>query len=232
MALASNMSESAPRWGAKTRDYWWTVLFTDPIAVPLVRLLARSGVSPDQISVLAIVLGVAVGPLFALGTRAGFIAGALTFYAAFTVDCIDGKLARAAGVTSEKGAALDRIGDAARRGSASLGMLLGVSASETLDEYLAWAVVYVVLAYVFLELSGAEAPAEKTTASVDFDSMSPWARWFARRRLLPTPGMPDAQAVVFILGPLTTLFWASFPIGIALVGSGVTINMWRRLRLR
>lgn len=225
------MSESAPSSGAKKRDYWWTVLFTDPIAVPIVRILARSRrVTPDQISYLAIVLGLGVGPLFALGTRTGFIAGALTFYVAFIVDCIDGKLARAIGVSSERGASLDRIGDAARRGSASLGLILGLRASERLDEYVVWSIVYVVLAYVFFELSGAEAPAEKTRGAFDNESASPWVRWFARRRLLPTPGMPDAQAVVFILGPLTGLFCASLGTGITLATCGVTINAWRRLR--
>lgn len=225
------MSQSRPT-GAKTRDYWWTVIFTDPIAVPVVRVLARSRrVTPDQISYLAIALGLGVGPFFAWGTRAGFVAGALTFYVAFIVDCIDGKLARAIGVSSEKGAALDRIGDAARRGSASLGLILGLRGSERYDDYVVWAIVYVVLAYVFFELSGAEAPVERTRGEVDPDSISsPWVRWFARRRLLPTPGMPDAQAVVFILGPLTGLFCVSLALGIALAISGVTINAWRRLR--
>jgi phosphatidylglycerophosphate synthase len=225
------MSDSSPAAGAKRRDYWWTVLFTDPIAVPLVRLLARSGrVTPDQISYLAIVLGLAVGPLFALGTRTGFIAGAVTFYFAFVVDCIDGKLARALQTSSPKGAALDQVGDAARRGSASLGMLLGLHFSDAYREHLVWGFVYVVLAYAFFELSGAEAPAEKTRGAFDIESASPWVRWCARRRLLPTPGMPDAQALVFIIGPLTTGFTITFAIGIALASAGLAINAIRRLR--
>jgi phosphatidylglycerophosphate synthase len=226
------MSRSSSSFGSKRRDYWWTVLVTDPIAVPLVRILARTHfLNPDQVSYLAIVLGLGVGPLFALGTRVGFVAGGLTFYLAFMVDCIDGKLARATGVTSKRGAALDRIGDAARRASASLGVLLGLGQSERYDEYLIWALVYVVLAYLFLELSGAEAPEERTRGSFDIDSVSsPWVRWFARRRMLPTPGIPDMQAVVFIMGPITSWFSVGFAIGIALAISGTMINLWRRLR--
>ena len=226
------MSLSSSSFGSKKRDYWWTVLVTDPIAVPLVRILARSHfLNPDQVSYLAIVLGLGVGPWFALGTRVGFVAGGLTFYLAFMVDCIDGKLARAIGVESKRGAALDRIGDAARRASASLGLLLGLSQSERYDEYVVWALVYVVLAYLFLELSGAEAPEERTRGPFDIDSVSsPWVRWFARRRMLPTPGIPDMQAVVFILGPITGLFSIGFAVGIALAISGTMINLWRRLR--
>ena len=225
------MSRGSSSFGSKRRDYWWTVLVTDPIAVPLVRILARSHfLNPDQVSYLAIVLGLAVGSLFALGTRVGFVAGGLTFYLAFMVDCIDGKLARAIGVESKRGAALDRIGDAARRASASLGVLVGLHQSERYDEYLAWALVYVVLAYLFLELSGAEAPEERTRGPFDIDSASPWVRWFARRRMLPTPGIPDMQAVVFILGPITGLLSVGFAVGIALAISGTMINLWRRLR--
>jgi phosphatidylglycerophosphate synthase len=226
------MSRSSSSFGSKKRDYWWTVLFTDPVAVPLVRILARSHfLNPDQVSYLAIFLGLGVGPLFALGTRVGFVAGGFTFYIAFMVDCIDGKLARAIGVESKRGAALDRIGDAARRASASLGILLGLHQSERYGEFLAWAFVYVVLAYLFLELSGAEAPEERTRGPFDIDSEpSPWVRWFARRRMLPTPGMPDIQAVVFILGPITGLFSVGFAIGIALAISGTLVNLWRRLR--
>jgi phosphatidylglycerophosphate synthase len=226
------MSRSSSSFGSKKRDYWWTVLFTDPVAVPLVRILARSHfLNPDQVSYLAIFLGLGVGPLFALGTRVGFVAGGFTFYIAFMVDCIDGKLARAIGVESKRGAALDRIGDAARRASASLGILLGLHQSERHGEFLAWAFVYVVLAYLFLELSGAEAPEERTRGPFDIDSEpSPWVRWFARRRMLPTPGMPDIQAVVFILGPITGLFSVGFAIGIALAISGTMVNLWRRLR--
>jgi phosphatidylglycerophosphate synthase len=226
------MSRSSSSFGSKKRDYWWTVLFTDPVAFPLVRILARSHfLHPDQVSYLAIFLGLGVGPLFALGTRVGFVAGGVTFYLAFMVDCIDGKLARAIGVESKRGAALDRIGDAARRASASLGILLGLHQSERYGEFLAWAFVYVVLAYLFLELSGAEAPEERTRGPFDIDSEpSPWVRWFARRRMLPTPGMPDIQAVVFILGPITGLFSVGFAIGIALAISGTMVNLWRRLR--
>ena len=227
------MSLSSSSFGSKKRDYWWTVLVTDPIAVPLVRILARSHfLNPDQVSYLAIVLGLGVGPWFALGTRVGFVAGGLTFYLAFMVDCIDGKLARAIGVESKRGAALDRIGDAARRASASLGLLLGLSQSERYDEYLVWALVYVVLAYLFLELSGAEAPEERTRSPFDIDSVSsPWVRWFARRRMLPTPGMPDVSAIVFVIGPLLGTILPALYVGIVMVIFGILLTFRRRLRV-
>jgi phosphatidylglycerophosphate synthase len=221
--------------GAKKRDYWWTVLFTDPIAIPLVRLLARrKWLTPDQVSILAIVLGLAVGPLFWWGTTATFIAGGLVFYLAFIVDCVDGKLARALGTTSARGADLDVMGDAARRASASLGLVIGTwRAAGGFETKLWWAVVYVVSAYFFVELSGGSEVRQEAWFKKDATEPRREGRWAAalgRRRLLPTPGMPDVQAIVFILGPVTTVILPALVIGTALVVGGSLINIVRRLR--
>ena len=45
-----------PTWdanadGAKKRDYWWTVLAVDPLAIPITRLLVRKRWSnPDEVT--------------------------------------------------------------------------------------------------------------------------------------------------------------------------------------
>ena len=232
--------------GEKKRDYWWTVIATDPLAVPLTRLLVPARfVSPNAISVLALLLGIAVGPAFALGTRTGLIAGGLLFYFAFMVDCVDGKLARARGQTSALGAALDTIGDAARRASASVGLIVFLYRSGDYSSDAFWvAVAYAVTAYFFLELSGVSerktAHLAKTGRAVDDatleelrgegDGGGRWAQAMARHRLLPTPGMPDVQAVVFILGPVTGLVIPGLIAGMAMLGVGMLVNIARRMR--
>lgn len=224
---------TALRLGAKTRDYWWTVLFTDPLALPIVSICARRRVNPDLVSFVALILGLGVGPLFALGTRSGLIAGALVFYAAFVADCIDGKLARALGVTTRRGAALDRLSDGGRRASASLGLIAWLwQSNDAGDGRVWWGIVYAVLAYYFLEISGKETALDKTTAPVAQPEQSSrgWAAALARRRLLPTPGMPDVQAVAFILGPLTGFVGIGLAVGIAMLVMGILISAWRRLR--
>jgi hypothetical protein len=52
----------------------------------------------------------------------------------------------------------------------------------------------------------------------------------ARRRLLPNPGMPDVQAVVFIFGPLTGLVVPALAVGIGMVVAAIVLTLWRRLR--
>lgn len=227
--------------GAKKRDYWFTVLLTDPVAVPLTNFLAkRRLLTPNQVTIVSLVLGLSVGVFFATGQRWGLIAGGIAFYLAFITDCVDGKLARATGITSDKGQALDALADGGRRASASLGLGLylwnivepaRLTIGQTAPLELAversdvlWLLVYVVLAYYFLEISGAEKgePAGGVRGK--------WSQTLARYRLLPNPGMPDVQAIVFIFGPLTGLVVPALMIGIAMVSVAILLTVRRRLR--
>jgi phosphatidylglycerophosphate synthase len=219
-------AETTPPPGAKKRDYWWTVLATDPVAVPVVRLLARKRwLTPNQVTGLGLAFGLSVGVAFSFGTRTGLVVGALLFYLAFLFDCIDGKLARALGIQSALGDGLDHLADGGRRASASLGLVVWLWRAEGVPEAaFLWAVVYAVLAYYFLEISGARKGVPVTQAGAR------WSASLARRRLLPTPGMPDVQAIVFILGPLTGFVVPALGIGIAMVVAAILITARRRIR--
>ncbi len=212
--------------GEKERDYWFTVLLTDPVAVPVTRVIARYKLlSPDAVSALALLTGLCVGGLFALGTRTSLVLGGVTFYVAFVFDCVDGKLARALRVTSPRGEALDRLADGGRRASASLGLAVYLWRAEGIaDATVWWAVTYAIAAYYFLEISGAERARAGAGLTGRLSAM------LARRRLLPNPGMPDVQAVVFIFGPLTGLVVPALAVGIGMVAAAVVLTLWRRLR--
>jgi phosphatidylglycerophosphate synthase len=238
---------SAPP-GAKKLDYWWTVLVTDPIAVPITRGLIRTRwLSANQVSVIALVLGLSVGPVFAVGTRWALIAGALLFYAAFIVDCVDGKLARALGTTGPRGEAFDKLSDGGRRAAGSLGLSLWLwNASVSGPNSLWWAgdgvpegavlfgVVYAVAAYYFLEVSGGSDVRRDSWGVSEEGPVAQagggWARTLARHRLLPNPGMPDVQAIVFIIGPITGLVVPALVVGTAMVVTGIVMNAVRGLR--
>lgn len=99
----------------KQRDSWWTVLLVDPLAAPVVRLLAnRTSVTPNQLSFFAFVLGLGSATMFLLGTWPWLVGGAVLFYLAFYVDCLDGKIARLKGTGSTWGQWLDFIFDRIR----------------------------------------------------------------------------------------------------------------------
>jgi phosphatidylglycerophosphate synthase len=210
--------------GSKKRDYWFTVLLTDPVALPIVRALARKRwLSPDAVTVIALLLGLSVGVFFSTGERWGLIVGAVAFYFAFVFDCVDGKLARALQVTSPRGEALDHLADGGRRASAGLGLSVYLWRVEG-DATILYAVVYIVASYYFLEISGAERGASMGRLGGRLSG------WLAQRRLLPNPGMPDVQAITFILGPLTGLVALGLALGTAMVTVAIGLTVYRRLR--
>ena len=212
--------------GAKKRDYWWTVLAIDPLAVPVARAVARRRVmSPDQITILSLVLGLATGPLYAIGSYWAFVAGAVVYYLSFMFDCVDGKVARLLGASSARGKALDAMADGLRRSSGALGLLwFLIHDADTTVIGLEIAIAFAVLSFYFMDISGAEKgePASGTRGR--------WSAALSRHRLLPTPGMPDVSAIVYLFGPVTTLVVPAFAVGLVMVVAGILLTWRRRLR--
>ena len=210
----------ASAW-AKSRDYWWTVLAVDPLAVPLARYLARKRwLSADQVTWVSMLLGLPVGLAYAFGW---LIAGGALFYISFLFDCVDGKLARAFGTLGSHGQSLDIMADGARRASASLGLALYLYRYDGGGGFW-WAVVYGILAFYFNQMSGGtrEEPATKIGGR--------WSEALGRRRLLPTPGTPDVAALVFVIGPITGLVVPALAVGCAMLGVGILLLVYRFAR--
>ena len=98
----------------KPRDSWWTVVLVDPLAVRIVWLLAPfRWATPNFVTGVSFLFGIAAALAFLDGSRPGLVLGALLFYFAFVLDCVDGKIARLKGNGSEVGKwaefVLDRI---------------------------------------------------------------------------------------------------------------------------
>ncbi len=208
----------------KKRDYWWTVLAVDPIAVPLAQRIAyRRLMTADQATMVSVLLAVPIGVAYASGSRAGLIGGAVLFYLAFLFDCVDGKVARALGSASHRGEMLDELVDAVRRVSASVGLAVYLWRSEADGSF--WlAVAYVVIAFFFADISG-ETRGEPQTALG-----GRWSQALARRRLHPTPGTPDIGAITFIFGPVTGFVVPCLAIGVTMLAAGTVMVLRRRLR--
>ncbi len=84
--------------------------FTDPTA----RILSKTGVTPNALTVMGFLVSVAAGVIIALGY---FLAGGLVMLFAGAFDLMDGPVARATGKTSRFGgfldSTLDRLSEAA-----------------------------------------------------------------------------------------------------------------------
>jgi len=75
---------------------------------PLVRLLMRAGITPNQLTLAALALGVAAGVLIALALP---VTAALVLLLSGLLDALDGELARQSGAATPFGAFLDSIAD-------------------------------------------------------------------------------------------------------------------------
>ena len=226
------MTVTEPNWdatadGAKKRDYWWTVLVVDPIAIPLTRVLAkRRWMTPDDVTIVSLVLGLLTGLFFAVGDRWALVVGGIVYYASFVLDCVDGKLARTLNLSSARGHALDAMSDSARRASAAIGIVtyLVFSAPFVRAHEIVLAAAFGVLSAYFIEISGAE------RGEASGGMRGSWDAALAKRRLLPTPGMPDVAAIAYVLGPISGLVVPGIYIGLVMVTAGILITWRRRLR--
>ncbi|GAA1857385.1 CDP-alcohol phosphatidyltransferase family protein [Actinomadura bangladeshensis] len=132
----------------KARDAWWTVLLVDPLASRLVRFTAnRTRVTPNQLTVGALILGLAAGACFTVASWPWLLAGALLYHLSFTLDCMDGKIARLKGTGSVFGAWLDYIFDRVRVLACAIALMAGQYAATDNVAY-----IWTAVAVVFLDM--------------------------------------------------------------------------------
>jgi phosphatidylglycerophosphate synthase len=99
----------------KQRDSWWTVLLVDPVATPMVRWTAmRTRFTPNQVTCGALFFGLSAAACFSRSDWKWLAIGALLYHCSFILDCMDGKLARLTGQSSEFGSWLDYVFDRIR----------------------------------------------------------------------------------------------------------------------
>lgn len=101
-----------PRHVEEPIDYYWH----RPLAAVLVRLLERSGISPNQVTLLSGLFSLLSGAALTLGCWYGSAwaaIGGCLLLVGIVLDCADGQLARVLGISSPVGRALDGLMDSA-----------------------------------------------------------------------------------------------------------------------
>jgi phosphatidylglycerophosphate synthase/choline kinase len=109
----------------KGADGFFTTYFVSPYSKYIARFAARHGWTPNVITTVSMAIGLAAAAAFALGSRASLIAGAVLLQAAFTMDCVDGQLARYSRQFSKLGAWLDSIFDRGKEYVVYAGLAIG-----------------------------------------------------------------------------------------------------------
>jgi phosphatidylglycerophosphate synthase len=96
------------RQSKKKRDNFWTEWVSRPPAAVLVYILKNTGITPNQVSFLAIGVALAgCATLVLWRTWLGLVVAGLVLQLAYVIDCVDGQLARTKNLASPVGALLD-----------------------------------------------------------------------------------------------------------------------------
>jgi phosphatidylglycerophosphate synthase len=111
----------------KATDGFFTTFFVSPYSKHIARWAARRGLTPNQVTTASMAVGVLAAAAFATGERWGLIAGAILLQVAFTLDCVDGQLARYTMTFTRFGAWLDSIFDRAKEYVVYAGLAIGAS---------------------------------------------------------------------------------------------------------
>jgi len=117
-----------------------------------VRPLARTAVTPNQLTAARLAAGLGAAACFAVGDAAWGWAGAAAFVLAMALDRADGELARAKGAHSRFGHVFDLVADGASNAAAFIGIGVGVARhGGALAEYAPMLGIVAGLAVAFTE---------------------------------------------------------------------------------
>ena len=127
-ALAATDEERALLDAAvKARDGFFTTFFVSPYSKYVARWAARVGLTPNAVTTVSMLLGLAAAAGFATGERWGLVAGAVLLQVAFMLDCVDGQLARYTRRFSAFGGWLDSIFDRGKEFAVYAGLAIGAA---------------------------------------------------------------------------------------------------------
>src|SRR5213080_4792416 len=92
-------------------EEWLDLRFFRPIGIRIARALYPTGISPDQVTLWSLLIGLVAGHLFVYQDRWIDVIGFVLFIVSDVFDSADGQLARLRGTSTRFGRALDGIND-------------------------------------------------------------------------------------------------------------------------
>ena len=116
---------------SKSDDGFVATFLSRPLSRLLTPWALRLRLSPNQVTAVSVVIGLAAAALFAVGGPVALIAGALLLQLSLVVDCVDGDVARYTRLFSPLGAWLDASTDRLKEFACYAGLAWGAGAGRT-----------------------------------------------------------------------------------------------------
>ena len=108
-------------------DGFYSTFVVRKLSKPLTRLAIRLGLSPNVITALSFLIGVAAAALFASGQWWWVLLGAVLLQVSLIIDCVDGEVARATRQFTSVGAWLDAATDRVKEFAVYAGLAIGAT---------------------------------------------------------------------------------------------------------
>ncbi|MEN3536523.1 CDP-alcohol phosphatidyltransferase family protein [Microbispora sp. ZYX-F-249] len=211
----------------KGADGFFTTFFVSTYSRFIARWAARRGLTPNQVTLISIALGLLSAGAFATGTRWGAVAGAVLIYFAFVFDCVDGQVARYARKFGVLGAWLDATFDRFKEYAVFVGLAVGATVSGKFgDGEGVWTLALVALAlqsvkhlldFSFGAANRRKAPVPLPTLDLTVADDRPLREALEQRRASRSTGVRGLLKLWTKAGKFRPVHWARkmivFPIG-------------------
>ncbi|MEU6712419.1 CDP-alcohol phosphatidyltransferase family protein [Nonomuraea sp. NPDC046802] len=222
----------------KGADGFFTTYFVSTYSRFIARWAARRGLTPNQVTLISIVLGVAAAACFATGDRPWMVLGGVLIYFAFVFDCVDGQVARYARKFGVLGAWLDATFDRFKEYVVFAGLAIGWVVSGNGDDIWILALAAIGLQSVrhLLDFSFGAAnrrrkpPSKLPTVPLDSPDDRDLRQALVRRKEERSQGLRGVLKMWTKAGKFRAVHWARkmivFPIGERFAAIAITAALF------
>ncbi|MFG2072182.1 CDP-alcohol phosphatidyltransferase family protein [Nonomuraea maritima] len=221
----------------KGADGFFTTFFVSTYSRFIARWAARRGLTPNQVTMISIALGVAAAAAFATGDRPWMVLGGVLIYFAFVFDCVDGQVARYARKFGVLGAWLDATFDRFKEYVVFAGLAIGYVVAGNSDDIWILALAALglqsvrhLLDFSFGASNRRKPPAKLPTISLDAPDDRELRQALVRRKVERDQGLRAVLKAWTKAGRFRAVHWARkmivFPIGERFAAIAITAALF------
>lgn len=182
---------------------WWALMMVLPLVRPLTLVVVNyTSITPNVITITSILFRLVTAVAFLAGTREGYVIGAIAYYCAYLLDCMDGAVARLRKMSSEFGRFLDHFGDLAgdililsalafSKGMLITPMIIGMLYMHLSECYMS-----------FLAGTICKTATQPGSSIAIFNLYNKYRDWWFKRNIKSFFSFPDYTALIFVVFPL------------------------------